>query len=330
MTKYRTFMRVSEEQGQRVNANALWRLWKDCRGLAEMGKKNRELRAIEYASPNSSRRLVGQEFVDGFSVTWTINPVTGLNECSIPIRFNFLSTDFTIAKGTNLFRLYGAERKLASDTVNFQKRGQKLTAQIMVYVGTHTRTSSFPGNILSLTGPGDDPERHIAGLKSEHSHLLAQQNGLSRNGASLMDDFVGVGSLELETQGSTQDGLSASQIHNSSRGTPMPVAYLYIYYESGNESALERCYQTIYLRQRTAPDLALRICEKCDVKASKVFRILHTNTKKSYLDILVDDEFVQHMTEGQDMIIKVKTLTVSLGGGKGSGADAQLGIWLNY
>lgn len=143
-----------------MNANALWRLWKERRGLAEVGKKDCELRAIEYASQNSSQMLVGQELLDGFYVTWTINSVTGVNECRIPIRFNFLSTDFTLAKGVRgisvqlcaktdqidntresynpeicfckirVFRHHGAERKLASDIAKFQKRVQKLTAQI--------------------------------------------------------------------------------------------------------------------------------------------------------------------------------------------------------
>jgi hypothetical protein len=57
---------------------------------------------------------------------------------------------------------------------------------------------------------------------------------------------------------------------------------------------------------------------------------LHTDTKKSHLEVLVDDEFVQQMTEGRDMIIKLKTVPASDGGGVESGADAQLGIWIEY
>jgi hypothetical protein len=36
------------------------------------------------------------------------------------------------------------------------------------------------------------------------------------------------------------------------------------------------------------------------------------------------------MTEGQEMITKVKTLPASHSGGNGPSADAQLGIWLDY
>lgn len=49
-----------------------------------------------------------------------------------------------------------------------------------------------------------------------------------------------------------------------------------------------------------------------------------------HLDILVDDEFVQQMTEGRDMIIKIKILSASHRGGEGPSADDQLGIWLEY
>lgn len=97
----------------------------------------------------------------------------------------------------------------------------------------------------------------------------------------------------------------------------------------GEESPSERYYRTIYLRERTGQDLILRICEKCGVDASKVSRILHTDPNKAGLEILVDDDFVQQMTEGQDMTVKIEELSVINGVGE-SGASAQLGIWLEY
>lgn len=160
-TRYRTFIRISfKEQEQRMNAGAYWRLWKDSRGLAELDKKDCELRAIEYAGQNGPQMQVEQEFLDGFSIAWTINPVTSVDECSIPVRFNFLSTDFTLAKGVKgisvrlcaktdqlnnietpyqpeicfcnirVFRDHGAERKLSNDITNVQKQIKKLTEQV--------------------------------------------------------------------------------------------------------------------------------------------------------------------------------------------------------
>ena len=105
------------------------------------------------------------------------------------------------------------------------------------------------------------------------------------------------------------------------------VACFYIY-KSGDESPSERYYRTIYLRERTAQDLTLRICEKCGVDASKVSHILHADANKAGLEILVDDDFVEQMTEGQDMIVKIDELPVNdRGVEQGAGA---LGIWLEY
>lgn len=96
---------------------------------------------------------------DGFSVLWTSGPGV-VAECRIGIRFNFLSTDFTHAKGVKgiltrlcakttvvspplpeevpeisfcevkVFRDHGAERKLTNDIALVRKRIQKLEQQI--------------------------------------------------------------------------------------------------------------------------------------------------------------------------------------------------------
>jgi hypothetical protein len=96
---------------------------------------------------------------DGFSVTWTGKPTDRTPQCSIPIRFNFLSTDFTLSKGVKgiqvrlcaktkqvgelgiqepeicfcnvkVFRDHGAERKLSNDAASIRKRIEKLQLQI--------------------------------------------------------------------------------------------------------------------------------------------------------------------------------------------------------
>lgn len=104
------------------------------------------------------------------------------------------------------------------------------------------------------------------------------------------------------------------------------VACFYIYH-SVNESSSDRYYRTIYLRERTAQDLTQRISEKCGVDASKIARMLHTN--QAGLEILVDDDFVQQMAEGQDMIVKIEELPLK-DGSAGSLPRAPLGIWLEY
>lgn len=156
-TTYRTFIGVSfKEQEQGKNVEAYWRLWEFKRALADFNDDGHKHQAVEYADQHDPQLELNEEFLNGFSMTWTTSPWTSLSECSIPVRFNFLSTDFTLTKGVKglsvrlcvktdqanntephyqpevcfckirVFRDHGAERKLSNDVTNVQKRIQKL------------------------------------------------------------------------------------------------------------------------------------------------------------------------------------------------------------
>jgi hypothetical protein len=169
--RYRTFVRVSfEEEEQRLKPAACWQLWKEGRGTSEAHQRGGKLLAVEYVDPlqggdeHKHRQLqIEQMSFDGFCVTWTANPATGSSDCSIPVRFNFLSTDFSHSKGVKgipvrlcaktellspgedagvsrepevcyckvkLFRDHGAERKLSNDIAHVKKTIEKLKQQI--------------------------------------------------------------------------------------------------------------------------------------------------------------------------------------------------------
>jgi hypothetical protein len=169
--RYRTFVRVSfEEDEQRLKPSSCWQLWKEGRGTNEAHQRGGKLQAVEYVDPiqggddHKSRQIqVESTSFDGFCVTWTANPVTGASECAIPVRFNFLSTDFSHSKGVKgipvrlcaktellspgeesgvsreaevaycrvkLFRDHGAERKLSNDVAHVKKTIEKLKQQI--------------------------------------------------------------------------------------------------------------------------------------------------------------------------------------------------------
>jgi hypothetical protein len=173
LVQYRTFVRVSfEEQDQRSDPVASWQLWKDGRGRNEANKRRSELLAVEYIDPlQDSAGCKGHHqiwlektYVDGFCVTWTADPMRKVSECLIPLRFNFLSTDFSRSKGVKgvpvrlctktellrpegvkrttehdsemcycaikLFRDHGAERKLSNDVAHIKKKIEKLNQQI--------------------------------------------------------------------------------------------------------------------------------------------------------------------------------------------------------
>ena len=199
--KYRTFVRVSfEDEQQRSRPGGCWQLWKEGRGTNEAHQRGGRLLAVEYVDPN----LGGDEEIrrpqidlesasfDGFCVTWTPNHTTGASECSISVRFNFLSTDFSHSKGVKgipvrlcaksemimpsrsetplagdsevcfskvkLFRDHGAERKLSNDVAHVKKSIDKLKQQIsqaesgMASFGKRKRSSSTAKPVGSRPG----------------------------------------------------------------------------------------------------------------------------------------------------------------------------------
>ena len=171
--KYRTVIRISfEDEQQRQRPSACWQLWKEGRGLAESHLRGGKLQAVEYVDPNqggdeeTKRPRVELEAAsfDSFSVTWAPSAGSRSADCSVAVRFNFLSTDFSHSKGVKgipvrlcakteiissgtpdsppaptaevcfckvkLFRDHGAERKLSNDIAHIKKTIDKLNQQI--------------------------------------------------------------------------------------------------------------------------------------------------------------------------------------------------------
>ena len=171
--KYRTVVRVSfEDEQQRQKPAACWQLWKEGRGLAEAHHRGGKLQAVEFVDPNqggsveTKRPRVELETAsfDCFSVTWTPAYGSSTIDCSVAVRFNFLSTDFSHSKGVKgipvrlcvktevissgtpdsptvassevsfckvkLFRDHGAERKLSNDVAHIKKTIDKIKQQI--------------------------------------------------------------------------------------------------------------------------------------------------------------------------------------------------------
>ena len=168
--KYRTYVRVSfEDEQQRAKPGSCWQLWKEGRGTNEAHQRGGKLLAVEYVDPNQGgdeairkpQVEIERASFDGFVVTWIPNLTAGVPDCSISVRFNFLSTDFSHSKGVKgipvrlcaktelvnpqgstanepevcfskvkLFRDHGAERKLSNDVAHVKKTIEKLKQQI--------------------------------------------------------------------------------------------------------------------------------------------------------------------------------------------------------
>ncbi|KAF1984034.1 hypothetical protein K402DRAFT_423116 [Aulographum hederae CBS 113979] len=204
--KYRTFLRIAfEDEQQRQRPAACWQLWKEGRGSNEAHHRGGRLQAVEFVDPSQvgigdtsgrpSMELDSASF-DGFSIVWS--PASSSSaECSIPVRFNFLSTDFSHSKGVKgipvrltakteiynpqqapapqspgseicyckvkLFRDHGAERKLSNDIAHVKKSIDKMKQQIaqaesgMKDFGKRKRTSSISKQ-SSNSRPGKAPK----------------------------------------------------------------------------------------------------------------------------------------------------------------------------
>lgn len=210
---YRTYIRISfDEEEQRSNPAACWQLWKDGRGSKEAHLRGGKLLAVEYVDQlqggdDQKHRQVQIEYTsfDGFSVTWTANPTTGTSDCSLPVRFNFLSTDFSHSKGVKgipvrlcaktqilclgedegtdnememcyckvkLFRDHGAERKLSNDIAQVKKTIEKLNQQIAQAEGGSGFGKRKRGSALTVKGP----DRPMTITKHKHTWSVSSQD----------------------------------------------------------------------------------------------------------------------------------------------------------
>jgi hypothetical protein len=220
--KYRTYIRISfEDEQQRQRPAACWQLWKEGRGTNEAHQRGGRLQAVEFVDPSqvSGGEVQGRPRIelesasfDGFCVTWS--PLhASAPECSVAVRFNFLSTDFSHSKGVKgipvrlctktellppgpgsppetskaelcyckvkLFRDHGAERKLSNDIAHVKKTIDKLKQQIaqvesgMKDFGKRKRSGSI-SKATASTRPGKVPK---------HKRTWSMSSASSNSGA---------------------------------------------------------------------------------------------------------------------------------------------------
>jgi hypothetical protein len=94
---------------------------------------------------------------------------------------------------------------------------------------------------------------------------------------------------------------------------------------AGDSKRSDDYYRAIYLTERTARDLARQITEKYQIDPMRVSNITHASEKG--MRVLVDDDVVRHLPEGQDMIIDISDaqgLNGSAPGTPGSAIEIKL------
>ncbi|KAJ5982405.1 hypothetical protein N7451_012505 [Penicillium sp. IBT 35674x] len=113
---------------------------------------------------------------------------------------------------------------------------------------------------------------------------------------------MGSTSSAVFTKQPKQLGISRAQFPTSGTeltgGSIVACFYVQLMLESS-----EQFYRAIYLSERTTHDLALAICTKFGISLTDGFNIFHVGDKD--LKILVEDEFVRQIPEGQHMGIQL-------------------------
>ena len=92
---------------------------------------------------------------------------------------------------------------------------------------------------------------------------------------------------------------STRQVSFANRCT---VACFYVRAKSGNKEY----YRAIYLLQRTVRDLIKGISDKFQIDPARVARVTHVNSRG--LQIVVDEDVVRELPEGQDMVVEFAPL----------------------
>ncbi|KAI1082446.1 CP2 transcription factor-domain-containing protein [Whalleya microplaca] len=82
-----------------------------------------------------------------------------------------------------------------------------------------------------------------------------------------------------------------------------PIACFYIARQQKGDADKRELHRAIYLTQKTVSEFISRISAKWAIDATAVVRVVHV--AKNGLEVEVDDDVVNALTEGQDMILEV-------------------------
>ena len=366
---YCTTIQVAfDSVSQREQPLASWRLWNQSRGRDQGRLFDGRFQAVEYLSshnPENPNYMSNIQVVhsDGCSLLWSADrnrPKT----CSIKFQLNFLSTDFSHAKGIHgatmrfcakteevspdslrfpvsdhnisycriqVFRSHGAERKTVNDAASISKRIAKLKQKLQSAEDFSNEEGGSQGKRKKITTSGNAPKRARRGGKDQEDAMRSEVKDLQ----GLCT--VGQGYSDLGQHGERQQHCdwyprSEPDVHHPGRKVPISPAHspgqtncdmlqhptatavalrpevkktsrrqnasIACFYARSVESESE-CYRPIYLSERTADELMGNVAAFVSADATKIIRFIWLCDKG--LKILIDDDVVQNMKEGQGM-----------------------------
>lgn len=102
------------------------------------------------------------------------------------------------------------------------------------------------------------------------------------------------------------------------------VACFYIRFPR-NDQAKDDYYRAVYLTERTVRDLMEKISVKQRIDPQRIVRVLRVN--KNGLKIMVDDDVVRELPDGQDMVVEISE-AAALDGATAIDSDKSSGVEL--
>ncbi|RDW66580.1 hypothetical protein BP6252_10215 [Coleophoma cylindrospora] len=223
VSTYRTSVRICfDSEDQRARPAGCWQLWKEGRGIHEAHQRGGNLEAVEFVAPDGAsglNRSVASRFelqsvdVDGFVVEWS--PIGhSLSECTLGVRFHFLSTDFSHSKGVigyplrlcvktvktegsgystrsisaeadpeicyckvKLFRDHGAERKLSNDVAHVKKIIDNLEQRTVQAALDSNQSGMGEPNASDISNPSNAQAPLLSTHKRTWSTSFGDGNG---------------------------------------------------------------------------------------------------------------------------------------------------------
>ncbi|KAE8396397.1 CP2 transcription factor-domain-containing protein [Aspergillus alliaceus] len=185
-------------------------------------------------------------------------------------------------------------------------------------------SSPLPMSVLSLAGnEHDDPDQFATTLTVENNSLTPpdatdtrSDDGPTDNGSrghSPFQAWPGPPSTKVAPSDLQPGELCSLQSLVDRRADFPAVACFYI--KIANDEDPNDHYRAAYLNARTVRDLSWQVCKHAKVDPSSIVRVVHL--KRTGLSILVDDDVVQHIPEGQDMIANFEEIPTSSGDAPG-------------
>ncbi|KAH8668852.1 CP2 transcription factor [Xylariales sp. PMI_506] len=284
---------------------------------AESGMKDFGKRKRGSASQGKGQEPKVPGKIQKHKRTWSMSSASSAGgggrpsiEEDLHFKLQTLQDMFTSTRPVSVLYLRGEERddpdlhpvSLAGEPTDLTKVESKDSGAWQVRSGQ----SSVAGSSLVSPSPSSmslHSQASVAGAKSQWNDFQSTADPSPPHPASDQGTRVG----KYDDAGNLIGWIEALGVDASYR-PPLerpvkPVACFYIARRQSSDSDRKELHKAIYLSQRTLGEFISRIAAKWGLDAAKVARVVHT--LESGLQVEIDDDVIQALSEGQDMILDI-------------------------